>query len=126
MERKIKVEMSGQAMQIVVGEAELVGPADGETTWQLADVDVYLVAADGELLAGMPFRAGAYLDGTDRDGVWSQDQDGARALVSLFTGLPIEPKAQYGLPMVRACGTTCAAIGAAISAAIREAAEGAE
>ncbi len=128
MDRRIRIEINGEAVTVIVGEAELVYiyHTDDETGWQLADVELTMTAWDGECLAAMPFRAGAYLDGTDSDGVWSQAQDGARALVSLFTGLPIEPEAPYGLPMIHACGAVCADIGAAIGAAIREAAAAAE
>lgn len=126
MDRRIRIDINGAKCTVVVGEAELVGPADGETTWQIADVEVALADWAGDCLAAMPLRAGAYLDGATADQAWSESQDGARAMVSLFVGLPIEPEGQYGLPMLRACGQACSDIGAAIGAAIREAADAAE
>lgn len=124
MKRKIKVEVNGQTMRVVVEEARLSGSPDHETSWQAADVDISLeIDSLSRALSALTIRAGAYLDGTTDDRVWCQAQDGARALVSLLLGEPQQPSAYYAAPAVCAVGLACDDIGAAIAAAIREAAE---
>jgi len=120
---KIKIEVNGQAMYVVVEEARLCGSPDAETTWKASEVDIALeIDSQARALSALTIRAGAYLDGTADDRVWCQAQDGARALVSLLLGEPQPPSAYYAAPAVCAIGMSCDAIGAAIGAAIREAA----
>lgn len=123
MKRKIKVEVNGQTMRVVVEEARLSGSPDHETSWQAADVDISLeIDSQTRALSALTIRAGAYLDGTTDDCVWCQAQEGARALVSLLLGEPQPPSECYAAPAVCAIGMACSDIGAAIGAAIREAA----
>lgn len=123
MERKIKVEVNGQTMRVVVEEARLSGSPDAETTWQAAEVDIALeIDSQARALSALTIRAGAYLDGTTDDRVWCQAQDGARALVSLLLDTPQEPSECYAAPAMQAICPVCDEIGAAIGAAIREAA----